>query len=169
MFPKPFSNKIQMTEDNSNGHFNPRYKAQSTSQLLSTDSVIVKSISATPSPASSTSSLATSNSSKNNFSSFLKIPLPNRKSTLTQSAEDRFVMTIIKSPSTNSQRLASNSSTDLATPPPSIITTTPMNDDVSNNGKLLKNRVTAAFNHMKYRKFRDFIYKFLRFFSKVGW
>ncbi len=148
-----FDKLFQMTQENSNSHFNLRYKAQSTSQLLSPDSIIVKSISTTPSPASSTSSLATSNNSKNNLSSFLKISLPNRKSTSTQPTEDRFVMTIIKSPSINSQRITSNSSNDLTTttplPPP---TTT--NEDVSNNSKFFKSKVTAAFNHMKYRKFK---------------
>ena len=157
MFNKSFTTKLKMTEENSNGHFNPRYKAQSTSQLLSTDTVIIKSKSATPSPASSTSSLAIQNSPKNSFASFLKIPLSNRKSPSPQSTEDRFIMTIIKSPSTNSQRMASTSSNDLATPlPPS--TTITINEDVSNNGKFFKNKVTAAFNHMKYRKFQDFLF-----------
>jgi len=141
-----------MTEENSNSHSNLRYKAQSTSQLLSPDSVIVKSISLTPSPSSSTSSLATSNSSKTNLSSFLKIPLPNRKTTTTQSTEERFVMTIIKSPSINSQRISSISSNDLATTIPPATTT--MNEDVSNNSKFFKSKMTAAFNHMKYRKFK---------------
>jgi hypothetical protein len=134
-----------MTEENSNSHSNLRYKAQSASQLLSPDLSIISS---TPSPASSTSSLATSNSPKTNLSSFLKIPSPNRKTTITQSTEDRFIMTIIKSPSINSQRQSSNSVNDLATTTsPSII----MNEDVSNNGKFFKSKVTAAFNHMKYR------------------
>jgi hypothetical protein len=170
MFNKSFITKLKMTEENSNGHFNPRYKAQSTSQLLSTDTVIIKSKSATPSPASSTSSLAIQNSSKNNFASFLKIPSPSRKSPSPQSTEDRFIMTIIKSPSTHSQRMASNSSNDLATPPPSSITATTTNEDVSNNGKFFKNKVTAAFNHMKYRKFRDFIFLFycILFFLRLG-
>jgi hypothetical protein len=160
-----------MTEENSNGHFNPRCKAQSTSQLLSPDSIIVQSISSTPSPASSTSSLATSNSSKNNLSSFLKISLPNRKSTVTQTIEDRFIMTIIKSPSVNSQRVSSNSSNDLATTiPPSPTTTTTMNEDVSNNSKFFKSKVTAAFNHMKYRKLKDLMSNFYFdfFLNKVG-
>jgi hypothetical protein len=148
-----------MTEENLNSHFNLRYKAQSTSQLLSQDSVIVKSISLTPSPASSTSSLATSNSPKTNLSSFLKIPLPNRKTTTTQSTEERFVMTIIKSPSINSQRIASISSNDLATTIPTPPPTT-MNEDVSNNSKFFKGKMTAAFNHMKYRKFKNKIFKF---------
>ncbi len=154
MFYYPLLTKIKMTDENSNSHFNPRYKAQSTSELLTPDLVIVKSISSTPSPASSTSSLAMSNSPKTNLSSFLKIPLPNRKTPTTpQSTEDRFIMTIIKSPSTNSSRVTSNSSNDLltTTPPPQSTTTT--NEDVSNNGKLFKSKVTAAFNHMKYRKF----------------
>jgi hypothetical protein len=139
-----------MTEENSNSHSNLRYKAQSASQLLSPDLSI---ISLTPSPASSTSSLATSNSPKTNLSSFLKIPSPNRKTTVTQSTEDRFIMTIIKSPSINSQRQSSNSVNDLATTTsPSII----MNEDVSNNGKFFKSKVTAAFNHMKYRKLNKF-------------
>lgn len=135
-----------MSEENSNGHFNLRCKAQSTSQLLSADTVMIKSISSSPSPASSTSSL----SSKTNLSSFLKIPLPNRKSTTPQPTEDRFVMTIIKSPSSNSQRISSTSSSELSITTPSTAITT--NEDISNNGKFFKNKVTAAFNHMKYRK-----------------
>lgn len=134
-----------MTDENSNSHFNPKCKAQSTSQLLSPDSIIVKSIS---SAASSTSSLSTTNSSKSNLSSFLKISLPNRKTTNPTSTEDRFVMTIIKSPSIPSQRIQSISSNDLSISPSPITT----NEDVTNNSKLFKNKVTAAFNHMKYRK-----------------
>jgi hypothetical protein len=153
MFYYPLLTKIKMTDENSNSHFNPRYKAQSTSELLTPDLVIVKSISSTPSPASSTSSLAMSNSPKTNLSSFLKIPLPNRKTTTTQSTEERFVMTIIKSPSINSQRISSTSSNDLATTIPPATTTT-MNEDVSNNSKFFKSKMTAAFNHMKYRKFK---------------
>lgn len=141
-----------MAEENSNSHFNPRCKAQSTSHLLSTDSAMIKSLSSSPSPASSTSSLATSHSSKSNLSTFLKIPLPSRKSTPTPPVEERFVMTIIRSPSVNSQRLSSNSSTDLTraiSPPPPP---TPV-EDISNNSKFFKNKMTAAFNHMKYRSF----------------
>lgn len=148
MSHNPLLTKIKMTEENSNGHFNPRYKAQSTSQLLSPDSVIVKSVSSTSSPTSSTSSLATSNSPKTSLSSFLKISLSNRKTTTTPPpppSEDHFVMTIIKSPSTNPQRATPNDPI-----PQSPITT---NEDVSNNSKLFKSKVTAAFNHMKYRKF----------------
>jgi hypothetical protein len=151
-----------MSEENSNGHFSPRCKAQSTSQLLSADSMMVKSISSTPSPASSTSSLATSTSSKTNLSSFLKIPLPNRKSTNPQPTEDRFVMTIIKSPSINSQRISSTSSSDLSTTTPSAAIA---NEDISNNGKFFKNKVTAAFNHMKYRKSDNLEFLHLIFFS----
>lgn len=161
-----------MTEDNSNSHFNPRYKAQSTSQLLSPDSIIVKSITSIPSPASSTSSLATSNSSKSNLTSFLKISLPNRKSTNTQPTEDRFIMTIIKSPSIASQRIQSNSSANLTAATPSLPPPTTMNEDVSNNSKFFKNKVTAAFNHMKYRKFKkktNEILKIFDYISKVGW
>jgi hypothetical protein len=58
-------------------------------------------------------------------------------------------MTIIKSPSSNSQRISSTSSSDLSiTAPPTTVT----NEDITNNGKFFKNKVTAAFNHMKYRK-----------------
>ncbi|CAF0852052.1 unnamed protein product [Rotaria sordida] len=135
-----------MTEDNSNGHFSPRYKAQSTSQLLLPDSISTKSISST----SSASSLAMSNSPKNNLSSFLKMSLSNRKTTITRPTEDRFIMTIIKSPSVNSQRASSNSSSEFFTAP-STLTTMTTNDDLQNNSKFLKNKVTAAFNHMKYR------------------
>ncbi|CAF0962779.1 unnamed protein product [Adineta ricciae] len=141
-----------MTDNNSNSHFNPRCKAQSTSQLLTPESATVKSNSSTPSPASSTSSLAMSNSPKNSLSSFLKIPLPNRKSVVTQPAEDRFVMTLIKSPSTHSPRSSSNDFSIAATTTTSHVPqATTTNEDTGNNSKFFKNKVTAAFNHMKYR------------------
>lgn len=139
-----------MTDENTNSYFNPRYKAQSTSELLSAEPITVKSISAT----SSTSSLTTSNSPKNNLSSFLKMSLTNRKTTVSRPTEDRFVMTIIKSPSSNSQRMPSNSSNDSYITTSS--TTATANDDTSNNSKFLKSKVTAALNHMKYRKLRNF-------------
>ena len=149
---------MKMTDENANSHFNPRCKAQSTSHLLSVDSsLMIKSLSSSPSPASSTSSLANSHSSKSNLSSFLKIPLPSRKSTPTPPVEERFVMTIIRSPSINSQqRLSSTSSNDLTraiSPPPPP---PPPVEDISNNSKFFKNKMTAAFNHMKYRTYTVF-------------
>lgn len=137
-----------MAEDNSTGYFNPRYKAQSTSQLLSPDAVSVKFMSST----SSTSSLAMPNTAKTHLTSFLKMTLPHRKSPTARPAEDRFVMTIIKSPSPHSQRVSSNSSNDIPTTPSSIASIA-MNDDLANNSKMFKSKVTAAFNHMKYRKY----------------
>ncbi|CAF4234005.1 unnamed protein product [Rotaria sp. Silwood2] len=135
-----------MTEDNSHGHFNPRYKAQSTSQLLLPDSISVKSISST----SSISSLAISHSPKSNISSFLKMSLSNRKTPTTRPTEDRFIMTIIKSPPSHYHRASSNSSSDFSSTT-SPLTITTMSDDLPNNSKFLKSRVTTAFNHMKYR------------------
>jgi hypothetical protein len=71
-------------------------------------------------------------------------------------------MTIIKSPSINSQRISSTSSSDLSTTTPSAAIA---NEDISNNGKFFKNKVTAAFNHMKYRKSDNLEFLHLIFFS----
>jgi hypothetical protein len=144
-----FENNGENTDD----YFTPRHRAQSTSRLLPPDSTISKPVSSrqdqssTPSsssPSSSTSSLATGNTSKINFSSFLKISSPNHKSNNSPPAEESFVMTIIRSPSTSSQRTQSNEP----------VGTTITNEELANNNNFFKNKVTAALNHMKYRKFR---------------
>ncbi|CAF3329333.1 unnamed protein product [Rotaria socialis] len=135
-----------MSDDSTNGYFNPRYKAQSTSQLLSPDSISGDSISSTL----STSSLAISNNSKSHISAFFKMSLPHRKTTTTLPAEDRFIMTIMRSPSPHSQCASFNSSNDIPTTPLSTTSIT-MTDDSSNNGKIFKSKVAAAFNHVKYR------------------
>ena len=140
------------------GHFNPRCKARSTSQLLSPNSVLVQPLvskSDRSTPHSSTSSLTMSTSSKLSLSSFLKVPLPSRKATVSQSSEDRFVMTIIKSPCNHSPRMPSTSSTDLVTP---TTMASPTSEEVATNNKFFKSKVTAALNHMKYRKFASLLF-----------
>lgn len=137
-------------------HFNPQYKARSTSQLLSPNAIIHHSISPLKSdystPHASTSSLANStittptaatvtNTAKNNLSSLFKIPLSHRKTTVSQSSEDRYLMTLIKSPVDTTAKISSNEST----------ISSPTTEESPTNGKLFKNKVTAAFNHMKYR------------------
>ncbi|CAF2411983.1 unnamed protein product [Rotaria sp. Silwood2] len=134
---------FDIRDDNTNNYFNSRYRTQSSSHLLSPDLVCVKPMSPQQdrSPGLSTTSFAASNSPKANSSSFLKISSPNHKTSSSPSPEDRFVMTIIRSPSTSSQRILSTE--------PSGPTTT--NEEFSNNNKFFKSKVTAALNHMKYR------------------
>ncbi|CAF0977220.1 unnamed protein product [Rotaria sp. Silwood1] len=131
-------------DDNTNEYFNSRYRTQSTSHLISPDLACAKPMSPQQdrSPTlSSKSSFGTSSTSKINSSSFLKISSPNHKINNSPSPEDRFVMTIIRSPSTSSQRILSTE--------PSGPTIT--NEELSNNNKFFKSKVTAALNHMKYR------------------
>jgi hypothetical protein len=141
---------VDNLDENENGFFSTRCRTQSTSHLLSPDSASIKSSSpkqdrsTTPSTGSSTTSLVAGNSPKPNVSSFLQISSPNRKPSNSPPSEDRFVMTIIRSPSTSSPRLQPNE-------PPVGMTQT--NEDLSNNNKFFKSKVTAALNHMKYRKF----------------
>ena len=130
-----------MAESNSYNHFTPKYKAQSTSQLLLPNSINMKLIPLT----SSALSLPMVSSSS---SSSCKFFLSNRKTTITQSSQDRYIMTLIRSPSNHSRH---NSSNEFSTSTSSLVTTLSTND-TSNNSKFLKNKVTAAFNHMKYRK-----------------
>jgi hypothetical protein len=150
MFFKPSkTNMFESNDEHTNGYFNPRYRAQSALHLLSPDSASNKSPlpkqdrSTTPSTASSTSSLATSSSPKTSLSSFLRISSPNRKESSSPPSDDRFIMTIIRSPSTSSQRMQ-------AIEP---VGTTVADGELSNSNKFFKSKVTAAFNHMKYRKF----------------
>ena len=164
MFHKSASRKPKTAEDNVSGpnsYFNPQYKARSTSQLLSPNSVIVPSVSTKSdrsAPHASTSSLATSTVTKSNASSLFKIPVANRKTIIAQSTEDRFVMTLIKSPVDTSSRIPSTSSNDL----PTTIATTPVTEDSAANNKFFKSKVTAAFNHMKYRKWTPVLLLLLR-------
>ncbi len=142
--------KTKMSENNNDDdnniiddYFNLRSRAQSTSHLLSPDSATIKSVSPTPSSTSSTSSLVQGNSPKTNLSSFLKVSSPNHKSNNSPpSPENGLLMTIIRSPSTNSQRIPSNEATVI-------------NEELSNNNKFFKSKMTAALNHMKYRKFKN--------------
>lgn len=134
---------LDINDDSSDDYFNHRYRAQSTSHLLSNDSNSSKSVS--PKPDRSQTSLI---NSKKDTPSFLKISSTSCKTLSSSPTEDRFVMTIIRSPSTSSQ--SRMLSTDSATTP----TPTPTHEESSNNSKFFKSKVTAALNHMKYRKFR---------------
>jgi len=152
-------------DDNTDDYFNPPYRTQSSLRLLPPDSVTIKPVSQrqdlSPTPSSissSASSLTTGNSSKTNLSSFLKISSPNHKANSSSAPENHFLMTIIRSPSTSSQRTQSNESTG----------TTVTNEELSNN-KFFKNKVTAALNHMKYRKFKYFFYFLNCLLIQVGW
>jgi hypothetical protein len=169
MFFKALSAKAKMfenTDDYTDDYFTPRHRAQSTSHLLSPDSATIRSMSprqdrSTPSPTSSISSLAPTNSPKNTLSSFLKISSPNRKTTSSPPSEDRFIMTIIRSPSTSSQQRA---------PVNDPVGTPVTNEELSNNNKFFKSKVTAALNHMKYRKFNYLnVFKYCFLMTKVGW
>jgi hypothetical protein len=163
MFHKSSSSKRTQTVDDNlhhtNGHFNPQYKAQSTSQLLSPNSIIVQSIalkSDQSTPNSSTLSLATGNGTNTNM------PSPsNRRTIISQSTEDRFIMTLIKSPVDNSPRISSHD----------LVATTPVNEELPVNNKFFKSKVTAAFNHMKYRKLisRHQSYSTMESIVSQGW
>ena len=162
---------LDSTDDGIDDFFVSHSRTQSTSHLLSPDSAMMKPVSfksdrSTPSPTPSVSSLTTAHSPKSGFSSFLKVNSPNRKASNSPPAEDRFVMTIIRSPSTSSQR---------PIPPPATTTTsesvasvtTP--DDASNSNKFFKSKVTAALNHMKYRQLTSWTLTALEpFFAQVG-
>ncbi|CAF1114630.1 unnamed protein product [Adineta steineri] len=141
-------------DDNAtNSFFNPRYRAQSAAHLLSPDSATATTT-ATNSPkqdrslmsssdSSPSYSFTTTNSPKTNLSSFLKVSSPTRKPNNSSPSDEQFVMTIIRSPSTSSQRI-------LQTNEP--VGTTVVNEELANsNNKFLKSKVTAALNHMKYR------------------
>jgi cysteine protease ATG4 len=135
---KMFENNNNNDDDDDNNiddYCNLRYRAQSTSHLLSPDSATIKSVSST----SSTSSLTPGNSPKTNLSSFLKISSPKTHSP--PSSENGFLMTIVRNPSTNSQRIQSNEP----------VGTPVTNEELSNNNKFFKSKMTAALNHMKYR------------------
>ncbi len=138
---------FENNDDNTDDFINLQHRIQSTSHRLAPDSAIIRPVSPkqdrspTPSLASSTSSLATCNSPKTNISSFLKISSPLHKTNSSPPSDDRLVMTIIRSPSTSSQRIQSNESSG-----PTIT-----NEELANNNKFFKNKVTAALNHMKYR------------------
>ncbi|CAF0787181.1 unnamed protein product [Rotaria sordida] len=135
---------FEIHDDNTNDYFNSRHRTQSSSHLRSPDLVSVKPMSPQQdrsSQLSATSSLTTSNISKTNSSPFLRISTPIQKTNSSPPSDDRFVMTIIRSPSTSSQRI-------LSTEPIGPIIT---NEESSNNNKFFKSKVTAALNHMKYR------------------
>ncbi|UJR21316.1 hypothetical protein I4U23_024407 [Adineta vaga] len=133
-------------DDHTHSFINPRHRAQSAIHLLTPDTANTRSTSSkpdrclTPSSTSSTSSLTASSSPKTNFS-FLKVSSSNRKGSGSPPPDDRFLMTIIKSPSSNTQRIQNNEP----------VGTTVVNEELSSNNRFLKSKVTAALNHMKYR------------------
>ncbi|CAF5117257.1 unnamed protein product [Rotaria magnacalcarata] len=142
-FKQSSAKMYEINDDNNNDYFNSRYRTQSTSYLVLNDSTSVKSLSPKQNrseTASAASSPIASSSSKINTSSQLRISSPNPKTSISSSPDDRFVMTIIRSPSTSSQRILSMEP----------VGPTVMNEELSNN-KFFKSKVTAALNHMKYR------------------
>lgn len=94
------------------------------------------------SPTPSTISWTSTNSLPPNVNSFVKVSPSNDRTTASPSSENGLVLTLIQSPSGNSQRAPSNEPTGANV----------NNDELSNNGKFIKSKVTAALNHMKYRK-----------------
>ena len=139
---KMFDNNDDDDDDDDDDYCNLRSRAQSTSHLISPDSTTTKPVS----PTSSVSSLVPGNSSKTNLSSFLKISSP--KTNSPPASDNGLMMTIIRSPSTNSQRTQTNESANATVP----------NEELSNNNKFFKSKMTAALNHMKYRKIDVFFY-----------
>lgn len=138
---------FESQDENVDEDFDLRQRAQSTSHLLLPGSALNRSItskhdrSLTPSPTSSISSINAGNSPKNTTVSYFKNAPTTQKSNSSPSPDDGFIMTIIRSPSTSSQRMQSNES---VTPPVT-------NEESPNNNNFLRNKVTAALNHMKYR------------------
>ncbi|CAF0784431.1 unnamed protein product [Didymodactylos carnosus] len=129
-----------------------RYRTLSASQLSpssisSTYSIV--SHSTTPSPSCSTSSLVL-HSTKN---SFFKNPRSSKKPEQQQD-ESRFVMTLMKSPSsspnTATQR-AYNSCNEIGSGLNENESGDNGNSTSNGNNKFFKSKVTAALNHMKYR------------------
>lgn len=122
-----------------------RVQLQSTPSITLPDSTLIKSVSSKQDQSSSSSSSASSlsgNSPKSNTSSFLKVSPPNERKTNSTSPENGFLMTLIRSTSIQSQRNPSNEPVGAGV----------NNDEQSTNGKFIRNKVTAALNHMKYRK-----------------
>ena len=152
MFFKASKTKMLNSEDDRIFSFvNPRHRARSATHLLTPDMASARCTSShqdrslTPTSTSPSSSLVVSSSPKSTSSSFLKVSVPNGSSNSSpSSSDDLFVMTIIKSPSISSQRTQTNE----------IVGTTVVNEELSSNNKFLKSKVTAALNHMKYRKFK---------------
>lgn len=163
MFFKASKTKMSNGDDDRAFSFiNPRHRARSATHLLTPDIASTRSTSSnqdrslTPSSTSSSSSLVVSNSPKPTSSSFLKVSTSNRSANSSpSSSDDLFVMTIIKSPAVSSQRTQTNES----------VGTTVVNEELSSNNKFLKSKVTAALNHMKYRKF---IHKSIDIFSSLS-
>lgn len=157
MFFKSAKTKMtQSADERMHSFLNPRHRAQSAVHLLSPDSTSVKSgspqanRSLTPSSASSTSSLAVSSSPKSSLSSFLKVATPSHDESNASPSDDRFVMTIIKSPSPSSHRAHTHEPVASST----------VSEDLSSNNKFLKSKMTAALNHMKYRESTECVHRF---------
>ena len=96
------------------------------------------------SPSPSTISWPSTNSLPPNVNSFVKISSPNDRTTASPSSENGLLMTLIQSSPSNSQR----------TPANELGGTSANNEELSNNSKFIKSKVTAALNHMKYRKYK---------------
>lgn len=134
-------------DENMDEDFNLRKRAQSTSHLLSPNTALNRSISSrydrslTPSPTPSISSLNLGTSPKSTTVTYFKNAPSTTKSNISPSPEDGFIMTIIRSPSTSSQRMQSIE--------PATLPIT--NEELPNNNSFLRTKVTAALNHMKYR------------------
>lgn len=139
---------FEKQDENADEDSDLRQRAQSTSHLLSPDSASNRSIlsrqdrslTPSPTPSSASSSILGSSPKATSVTYFKNAPSTHKPHT-SSSPEDGFVMTIIRSPSTSSQRMQS---IEPATPPVT-------NEDLPNNGSFLRNKVTAALNHMKYR------------------
>lgn len=145
-------NMADKTDDFIANYFAPHEKVQlqPTLPLTLPDPSLIKSASSkqdrsTPSsPSPSTISWTSANSFPPNVNSFVKISSPNDRTTASPSSENGLLMTLIQSSSTNSQR----------TPANELGGTNANNEELSNNGKFIKSKVTAALNHMKYRKYK---------------
>ena len=126
-----------MFESIDDNNLDCQYRRQSTLHFCSSNSTNFKLISSKQNQSS-----IISNNSEANSSSFLKISSSNRQTNSSSPIKDHFVMTTIKRPLNSTQHISSNKSNR------SII----INEELANNNKFLKNKMTAAFNHMKCRK-----------------
>ena len=132
--------------DKSDGYIANYFANHDRVQLQPTATKSVSSKQDPSSPSSSSASSLSSNSPKSNVSSFLKVSSPNETTTNSPSPESGFLMTLIRSSSIQSPR----------NPPNEPAGASVNNDEQSNNSKFIKSKVTAALNHMKYRKNNKF-------------
>lgn len=90
------------------------------------------------SPVPSMSSLQSNNSPTSTMSSFIKIPSPKQKINELSQSDDRFLMTLIQSPSMS--------------PQPSSSLTDNFSTSDESAGTFFKNKMAAVLNHVKYRE-----------------